>query len=144
MLTSEIARKAGVTAETVRFYTRKGLLSADRDPNNGYKVYQQSAVKRLRFISHARAIGFSLSQVQEIIDYSNQGQTPCPVVRGMLTDKIAEIKQKIEEHQRNLAMMEATYAEWDNKPDMLPNGKALCCLIEDWSEKHLKALPEES
>lgn len=68
MLTTEIARAAGVTAETVRFYTRKGLLYAERDPNNGYKIYQQSAVNRLKFISHARAIGFSLSQIQEIID----------------------------------------------------------------------------
>jgi DNA-binding transcriptional MerR regulator len=144
MLTTEIARQAGVTAETVRFYTRKGLLSADRDPSNGYKIYHQSAVDRLRFISHARAIGFSLSQIQEIIDYSEQGQTPCPAVRKMLTEKIVETKQKIEEHQRHLAMMEATYAEWDEKPDMVPNGKALCCLIDDWSEKHHQALSEEN
>jgi DNA-binding transcriptional MerR regulator len=144
MLTTEIARVAGVTAETVRFYTRKGLLYAERDPNNGYKIYQQSAVNRLKFISHARAIGFSLSQIQEIIDYSEQGQTPCPAVRQMLTDKIVETKRKIEEYQRHLAMMEETYAEWDKKPDMEPNGNALCCLIEDWSEKHHQVLREEN
>ncbi|MBD1555722.1 MerR family transcriptional regulator [Vibrio sp. S9_S30] len=144
MLTTEIARKVGVTAETVRFYTRKGLISADRDPNNGYKIYHQSTVKRLRFISHARAIGFSLSDIQEIIEYSNQGQTPCPQVRSMLGDKIAETKQKINEYHRHLALMEATYTEWENKPDMVPDGKALCCLIEDWSEKHHKVASEEN
>ncbi|WP_198591683.1 hypothetical protein [Vibrio sp. 10N.286.49.B3] len=62
----------------------------------------------------------------------------------MLTDKIAETKQKTEEHPSHLATMEATYTEWGEKPDMVPNGKALCCLIEDWSEKHHQELPEEN
>ncbi|WP_317918203.1 MerR family transcriptional regulator [Vibrio sp. MACH09] len=135
MLTTEIARSVGVTAETVRFYTRKGLLSAEKDPNNGYKVYQQSAVDRLRFITHARNIGFSLSQIEEIIEYSQQGKTPCPKVRQMLSDKISETKQKIQEYEKHLELMEETYAEWTNEPDMIPNGKAICCLIEDWSER---------
>ncbi|HDY7992843.1 TPA: MerR family transcriptional regulator [Vibrio vulnificus] len=68
MLTTEIARTVRVTAETVRYYTRKGLISATKDPSNGYKIYPPSAVDRLRFISHARSIGFSLSQIEEIIE----------------------------------------------------------------------------
>ncbi|CAH0525353.1 TPA: MerR family transcriptional regulator [Vibrio alginolyticus] len=136
MLTTEIARTVGVTAETVRFYTRKGLISATKDPSNGYKIYPPSAVDRLRFISHARSIGFSLSQIEEIIEYSQQGNSPCPKVRKMLSDKISETQQKIKEYQMHLAVMEETYSEWVDEPDMTPDGKAICCLIEDWSDKH--------
>jgi DNA-binding transcriptional MerR regulator len=143
MLTSEIARLVGVTPETVRFYTRKGLLTATKDPSNGYKIYKPSEVERLRFISHARNIGFSLGQIEEIIAFSQQGNSPCPKVRKMLSDKISEAKKKIEEYQRHLALMEETYAEWEHEPDMVPNGNAICCLIEDWSEKHQAKLPEE-
>lgn len=48
MLTTEVARLVGVTPETVRFYTRKKLLKASKNPTNGYKEYDQSAVERLR------------------------------------------------------------------------------------------------
>ncbi|MGX9417481.1 MerR family transcriptional regulator [Vibrio sp. RC27] len=144
MLTKEIARVVGVTAETVRFYTRRGLLSAEKDPNNGYKIYQPSAVDRLRFITHARKIGFSLNQIEEIIEYSQQGKTPCPKVRKMLSQKISETRQKILDYEKHLVLMEETYAEWENEPDMVPNGKAICCLIEGWSDKHpLTEEPEE-
>ncbi|WP_038173723.1 MerR family transcriptional regulator [Vibrio pacinii] len=143
MLTSEIAKAAGVTAETVRFYTRKGLLSATKDPNNGYKIYPNSALDRLRFISHARNIGFSLGQIEEIIEYSQKGKTPCPTVRQMLCEKISETKQKIIEYQQHLELMEETYAEWELEPDMIPDGKAICCLIEDWSGKHSKTESQE-
>ncbi|GIU53937.1 MerR family transcriptional regulator [Shewanella sp. KT0246] len=136
MLTTEIANLVGVTPETVRFYTRKGLIIASRDPNNGYKVYDQAAADKLMFITHARNIGFSLKQIEEIIDSSQSGQSPCPTVREMLNNKIIETKHKIEQYQKHLVLMENTYAEWQLEPDMTPNGKSICCLIDDWSDKH--------
>ena len=143
MLAGEVAKMVGVTAETVRFYTRKGLISATKDPGNGYKIYDQSAVDRLRFITHARSIGFSLKEIEEIIDYSQKGNSPCPKVRKMLGDKIAETEQKIEALQQHLIVMKDTYFEWEHKPDMVPDGKAICCLIEEWSDKHEGKLSQE-
>ncbi|PJC86574.1 MerR family transcriptional regulator [Vibrio sp. HA2012] len=143
MKTSELAKRAGVTAETVRFYTRKGLLTAARNPENDYKLYDQSALERLRFIYQARAIGFSLKEIEEIIQYSQQGNSPCPKVRQMLGKKIQETEKKIADLTVNLSMMRETFSEWANEPDMVPDGKAICCLIEEWSDKH-DALPEEA
>ncbi len=143
MKTSELAKRAGVTAETVRFYTRKGLLTAARNPENDYKLYDQSALERLRFISQARAIGFSLKEIEEIIQYSQQGNSPCPKVRQMLGRKIQETEKKITDLTVNLSMMRETFSVWADQPDMVPDGKAICCLIEEWSDKH-DALPEVS
>ncbi|WP_434341354.1 MerR family transcriptional regulator [Motilimonas cestriensis] len=135
MLTNEIARAAGVTAETVRFYTRKGLLSATKDPSNGYKRYDQAALERLIFINHARNIGFSLQEIADIIEHSQREDSPCPKVRQMLSDKIADTKDKIAQLQRHLKLMETTFADWATKPDMAPNGQAICCLIANWSQQ---------
>lgn len=142
-MTSELARRVGVTPETVRFYTRKGLLHATIRPDNGYKVYDRTALERLTFISHARSIGFSLKEVEEIIQFSQQGNSPCPKVRKMLGNKIDETEQKIEELHRHLTMMKNTFCDWSEKPDMIPDGKAICCLIEDWSNKHHAGSIEE-
>jgi DNA-binding transcriptional MerR regulator len=136
MKTSELAKQVGVTAETVRFYTRKGLLTATRDPDNDYKLYDQSALERLKFITQARAIGFSLKDIEEIIQFSRQGTSPCPKVRQMLGQKIQETEQKIKDLQQHLLIMRETLADWAGEPDMVPDGKAICCLIEEWSDNH--------
>jgi DNA-binding transcriptional MerR regulator len=136
MLTSELAKHVGVTAETVRFYTRKGLLSADVLTGNGYKSYDHTAVERLKFITQARNIGFSLKEIEEIINLSHDGNSPCPKVRQMLGDKIVETKQKIDEFKRHLVIMEETLSEWADEPDRVPDGKNVCCLIEEWSDRH--------
>ncbi|MEO9653470.1 MerR family transcriptional regulator [Marinomonas sp.] len=140
MLTAEIARLVGVTPETVRFYTRKKLLHARKNPTNGYKEYDQNAVERLRFINHARSIGFSLKQITDIIEQSEQGTSPCPKVRSLLLEQIQQTKQKITQYQQHLALMEATYQSWQGQPDTIPDGKAICCLIEEWSDKHPGAM----
>ncbi|PWI34437.1 MerR family transcriptional regulator [Vibrio albus] len=143
MKTSELAKQVGVTAETVRFYTRKGLLTATRDPENDYKLYDKAALERLKFITQARAIGFSLKDIEDIIQFSEQGTSPCPKVRQMLGQKIQETEKKIEELQQHLIMMQETLSDWATEPDMVPDGKAICCLIEDWSDNHSKS-PKET
>ncbi|SHF86391.1 MerR HTH family regulatory protein [Modicisalibacter ilicicola DSM 19980] len=54
MKVGELAKRAGVTAETVRHYTREGLLQPRRDPENGYQLYGSDSLNRLRFIQRAR------------------------------------------------------------------------------------------
>lgn len=136
MLTSELARCVGVTPETVRFYTRKGLLKATKHPDNGYNIYDQTALANLKFISHATAIGFSLKEVNDIMKSSAQGDSPCPKVRQLLGDKIIETEQKILALHDHLNLMKSTQSEWSHKENTIPDGKAICSLIEDWSEQH--------
>ncbi len=56
--------------------------------------------------------------------------------------KILETKQKIDELNRHLQVMEETFSEWADTPDMIPDGKAICCLIEKWSDKHKIHVPQ--
>lgn len=132
MYVSELAKKAKVTPETVRHYTRIGLLQAYRDPNNGYQVYDKWALQRLLFIRQASELGFNLKQIEEIFAQSDSGDSPCPMVRDWLRQKVPETQSKIAQLQAHLVKMEAALAAWEKMPDSTPNGHSVCCLIEDW------------
>ncbi len=78
MKVSELARQAEVTAETVRHYTREGLLHPMRDPDNGYQLYDHADLERLRFIQRARTLGFSVAEISDILAHADQGDSPAP------------------------------------------------------------------
>ena len=69
MTVHELARRVGIAAHVVRYYTQRGFLRPDRNPRNGYRAYGESDLHRLRFICRAQIVGFSLS------DYYDQHQT---------------------------------------------------------------------
>lgn len=135
MQVSELAKRAKVTPETVRYYTRLGLIHAQRDPNNGYKLYDKLGLQRLNFIRQASELGFSLKQIEEIFEQSDSGDSPCPLVRDLLQKKVPETKAKIAQLQAHLLKMEGALKAWDQMPDGAPDGHSICCLIEDWEEK---------
>ncbi|HBQ05667.1 MAG TPA: DNA-binding protein [Halomonas sp.] len=73
MRVSELAQTGGVTAETVRHYTREGLLQPHRDPRNGYQLYDAESLGRLRFIDCLRSLGVSLPEIKQILSWADQG-----------------------------------------------------------------------
>ncbi|NVK75521.1 MAG: MerR family transcriptional regulator [Oceanospirillaceae bacterium] len=134
MRVSELAKKGKVTADTVRHYTRLGLIQAQRDPSNGYQIYDNVALQRLNFIRQASDLGFSLKQIEDIFYQSDKGDSPCPLVRDLLEKKVPETKLKIAQLQAHLAKMEDALAAWEKMPNGTPDGHSICCLIEDWED----------
>ncbi len=130
MKVSTLAKAANVTAETVRYYTREGLLSANRDPNNGYKIYDEVALQRLNFIVQARSLGFSLKEIKEIIDSAMSGNSPCTMVRALLASKIEQTEKEIQVLENKLSLMKKTFSDWQNMSDGTPSEKSVCPLIE--------------
>ena len=76
MTVNELARAAGVDPGKVRYYARRGLLPARREPGNGYRSFDTAALARLRFIAGGRALGFSLQGAGPIA-----GARPTPAAR---------------------------------------------------------------
>jgi DNA-binding transcriptional MerR regulator len=136
MRVSELAKKANVTPETVRHYTRLGLIHAKRDSNNGYQLYDSVSLQRLHFVRQSSDLGFSLKQIEEIFQQSDSGDSPCPMVRDLLQKKVPETKLKIAALQAHLVKMEEALAAWNEMPDGTPDGHSICCLIEDWETQH--------
>lgn len=134
MKVSELARLAGVTAETVRHYTREGLLHPERDPENGYQLFGQAELERLRFIQRARTLGFGVAEIRDILAHADHGDSPCPLVRDLLASRLPEIRARIQELEALASRMEQALDAWAEMPDGTPDGHSLCRLIESFPE----------
>lgn len=130
MKVSDLAKAAGVTAETVRHYTREGLLAPAKDPHNGYHRFDTQDLERLAFIQRARTLGFSIKEIHEILDHADHGDSPCPLVRDLLASRLPQIRERIQELEALATRMEQALDAWSDMPDGTPDGHSLCRLIE--------------
>ena len=134
MKVSELARAAGVSADTVRFYTREGLLQPARDPRNGYQRYGTADLQRLRFARKARRLGFSLREVTDILRDADERRSPCPQVRDLFAHKLDAVEQQLKELTALRDRMRTAMAQWQTMPDGAPDGHTICRLIEHWDD----------
>lgn len=96
----QVARRAGVGVETVRYYEREGLLEEPPRRASGYRQYSDEVVKRLHFIKRAQKLGFSLKEITELLMLRVDARTACEEVRQRTEAKIAEVERKLLELQR--------------------------------------------
>jgi MerR family mercuric resistance operon transcriptional regulator len=96
----QLARRAGVGVETVRFYERQGLLEEPERKQSGYRQYTEDVVARLRFIRRAKELGFSLKEITELIALRRDPDTTCAEVKQRAQAKLADIEAKISDLQR--------------------------------------------
>lgn len=134
MRVKDIATAAGVSPDTVRFYTREGLLNPGRNPDNNYQHFGAEDLRRLRFARKARQLGFSLPEIRAILDQADDHHSPCPMVREVFEQKLADVEQQIAQLQRLRQRMQAALAAWRHMPDGTPDGHTICRLIEHWDQ----------
>jgi len=67
MLTGELAKRAGVNLESVRFYEREGLLPCPPRTRSGYRSYDQRHLETIRFIKRSQALGFTLNEIRHLL-----------------------------------------------------------------------------
>jgi DNA-binding transcriptional MerR regulator len=143
MKVKDMARAAGVTPDTVRFYSREKLLAPSRDPANNYQQFSSDDLRRLRFARKARQLGFSLPEIRNILNQADNEHSPCPMVRGVFEQRLAEVERQINELQRLHQRMEKALEAWRDMPDGTPDGHTICRLIEHWDQAEPN-LTEES
>ena len=96
----QLAQRAGVGIETVRFYEREGLLEEPSRKPSGYRQYDDAVIDRLRFIRHAKELGFTLKEIKELLSLRLEPTSSCADVKNRAEAKIADIKAKIRTLQR--------------------------------------------
>ena len=106
MTTGQVAREAGVNVETIRFYERKGLIKDPPRRESGYRQYPLRVVNRIRFIKRAQELGFSLKEIEELLDLRAEGQDACPDVQERAEAKILDIKNKLHTLDRMKTVLE--------------------------------------
>jgi len=96
----QVAKRAGVGIETVRFYEQQGLLDEPERRESGYRQYGDDDVAVLRFIRRAKRLGFTLKEIKALLALRDDGSATRSDVRARATAKIADIGAKIRDLQR--------------------------------------------
>lgn len=89
------ARETGIKVPTIRYYEEVGLLTAPERTGSNRRTYDAATVRRLRFIRHARELGFSVEAIRQLLDLSDQPDLSCQQVDIIARSHLAEIDEKI-------------------------------------------------
>ncbi|OAJ33514.1 MerR family DNA-binding protein [Piscirickettsia salmonis] len=99
MKIGELAKKTGLSIETIRYYEKQGLIEEPIRRENGYRDYHQGMVDKLLFVQRAKALGFSLNEIRELLDLSDQRRCHHEV-HEVAEQRLADIQRRIKELAR--------------------------------------------
>ncbi|MES7707481.1 heavy metal-responsive transcriptional regulator [Cutibacterium acnes] len=95
MKIGEVARRVGIPIDTVRYYERNGLLPPPARRASGYRDYHDSDIARLNFVLRAKALGFTLVEIRELLQLSDAAEGDMANIRGLAASKLQDIEQRI-------------------------------------------------
>lgn len=101
-----LARRAGVSVDSVRFYERSGLLPEPARTESNYRIYPEAVVARIRFVKRAQRLGFSLGEIRDLLDLGDNPSASKAEVKAATEAKIADIRGRISDLQRMLSALE--------------------------------------
>ena len=111
----ELARHAGVSADTLRHYERKGVLARPPRGANGYRRYPEETVARVQLVRRALAVGFTLDELARVLRSRDRGGIPCREVRRLAAAKLDEIEVRVRELVVLRDELRATLGAWDTR-----------------------------
>ena len=100
MTIGQLAGQAGVNVQTVRYYERRALLDEPPRTRGGYRMYCREDLLRLRFIQRAKQLGFTLTEVRELLDLRVDPRRKAEDVRRRAQEKIVDVAARIRDLER--------------------------------------------
>jgi len=97
---SQLAKQAEVNIETLRYYEKIGLIPAPARKSSGYRQYSPDYIQRIHFIKGAKELGFTLKEIQDLLELRVDADTTCDEVREQAEAKIETIEAKMKDLQR--------------------------------------------
>ena len=100
MLINELSKKTGISAHTIRFYEKSGLIEGKRDESitsNNYFHYDEETIEKLEFISDAKSVGFTIREIGQLIDAWYNNRFSKEEKLNILNEKLHSLEQKIKE-----------------------------------------------
>lgn len=112
MLTiGKLAKAGDISPDALRYYEREGLLIPACKTEGGYRLYGEEAVRRVRFIRHAQACGFTLVEIRELLHLRQSEDACCDDVRSRAVEKKLQLAAKIRTMQAMSAALDRLIVE---------------------------------
>jgi len=107
----DVARRTGCNLETIRYYEKIGLLLEPARNANSYRIYDDTHVRRLRFILRGRELGFSIEDIRGLLDLVDGGTQTCAEVKTRTEHHLTDVRTKIADLRRIETILAKTAAQ---------------------------------
>jgi DNA-binding transcriptional MerR regulator len=111
---TEFARMAGVSTDTLRHYERKNLLKPNRS-RNGYREYTAQMLERVQLIRRAISVGFTINELQTILKAKDRGDRPCRQVYMLAQEKLQTVERQLQELESVRDDLRSTLVDWGER-----------------------------
>jgi len=135
----QVSKQSGLNPRTIRYYETLGLLPPPVRSESRYRLYTPQTVELLRFIKKAKTLGFTLTEIREIIALRQRGDLPCPHVHALLTERV----QTLSRHIRDLTLLRDELKALARKSATLPRTAqpTLVCPHIERAQVQVRPLP---
>ncbi len=96
----QVAKRVGISTDTIRLYERQRLIDTPQRAENNYRLYTETTLAQLCFIKRAKAMGFTLKEISELLEIKHTASNTCEEVQHQAESKLAVIEQKLIELKR--------------------------------------------
>ncbi len=125
----ELAALTGLTRDALRFYERRGVLDKPARTSGRFRIYSPLTIDRVRFIKKAQALGFTLGEIRELVQFNGKGGlTRCRRVRDLLKGQLAELETRLSELSALRETLKQTLQECEGAIEM--KNASACPVIE--------------
>jgi len=132
----KLVTRSAVTADTVRHYEKKGLITPISKTAAGYRLYNEDVVRRVRFIKQAQSCGLTLSDIRQLLTLKHSANSRCKHVRNLAIEKRFMIKQKLTALQAMVNTLDGLIENCDGGEMSIDNCTILETLENGQNTKH--------
>lgn len=140
MTIGRLARASGIAVTALRFYEASGLVTPAERTEAGYRLYDASALDRLRFIRSAQTLGLTLEEIASVLAIRDGGEAPCRHIHGIVERHIEDVDRQIVALQDLRAELAALERQLRGASATLPEEHdGVCPYVEQLAGKQPKS-----
>ena len=131
---SALAKRAGVSSKTLRYWERRGLLPRAARSHTGYRLFEPDSLRYIAFIQRSKAIGLTLAEMRQVLRLARRGHCPCPDVIEWTERKISSLEEQVRALEALLHRLKRIRRQWSRESCPPDRSGSICGLIEGLPE----------